>query len=293
MSSPDVAAAYAHCQALARRHYENFPVASLLLPSRVRPAVAAIYAYARTADDFADEPEHAGARDERLRDWLRRLDDAVAGRPEGPVFVALADAIARFDLPLDALRSLVSAFRQDVTKARYATFDELLDYCTRSANPVGRLVLALHDVRDAGSLACSDATCTALQLTNHWQDVAIDLDKDRIYVPHEDMARFGVTEAELHARRAIPAFRRLLAFEVERTREVFAGGWPLVRETPGRLGLWLRCVWAGGHAVLRGIEAADMDVFARRPALRTMDWIGLAVPAVFGLARPRPARAAA
>ena len=293
MLPPHVEAAYRHCQELARGHYENFPTASLLLPARVRPAIAAVYAFARTADDFADEKEHEGVRDERLREWLGSLDAALAGRPDGPVFVALADAIPRFELPVQALRDLVDAFRQDVRVSRYGTFEQVLDYCTRSANPVGRLVLAVHDVRDEASVRASDAICTALQLTNFWQDVAVDLDKDRIYLPSEDLARFAVTEADLLARRATPAFRKLLAFEVLRTRRMFAGGWPLVAGTSGRLGLWLRCVWAGGHAILDAIERVDFDVFAHRPALRKSDWLAIGLPALVGLARPRPATAAA
>lgn len=289
MHEADIEAAYRHCQDLARRHYENFPTASLLLPARVRPAIAAVYAYARTADDFADEPEHEGHRDERLREWLAKLDDALAGRPEGPIFVAVADAVRRFDLPPQALRDLVDAFRQDVRVSRYATFPELLDYCTRSANPVGRLVLAAHGVRDSASLSASDSICTALQLVNFWQDVAIDLDKDRIYLPAEDLARFGVSESDLFARRATAPFRRLLAFEVERTREVFSAGWPLASRARGRLGLWLRCVWGGGHRILHAIERVDHDVFERRPVLGLSDWMAIGMPALTGLARPRPA----
>ncbi len=280
-----------HCQALASRHYENFPTASFVLPRRVRPAVAAIYAFARTADDFADEPEHEGHRLERLAAWRAWLDDAAQGRPEGPVFTALAHAIDRHDLPVRELHALIDAFEQDCTTPRYATFDAVLDYCTRSANPVGRLVLALFDIRDDGSVRASDAICTALQLTNFWQDVAIDLDKDRVYLPAEDMARHGVTERDLFAREATPAFRALLGFEIDRTRDIFAGGWPLVRSARGRLGLWLRLVWAGGHAILER-TAASCDPFTRRPKLGRLDWLALAVPALAGRPSPRPAASA-
>ena len=249
-----------HCQDIASRHYENFPTASVLLPARVRPAIAAIYAFARAADDFADEPEFVGRRTELLAAWRHRLDEAADGRGEGPVFVALARAIRTHDLPVDQLRALIDAFQQDVVTPRYATWERVLDYCTRSANPVGRLVLAVHGIRDARSVAASDAICTGLQLTNFWQDVAIDLDKDRVYLPAEHLERFGVTEEELFARRATPAFRRLLAQEVGLTRSIFADGWPLAAGTSGRLGLWLRLVWAGGHGVLDRIEGVEFDV---------------------------------
>lgn len=289
MTAPSVEDAQGHCLDLARAHYENFPTASLLLPPHVRPAIAAVYAFAREADDFADEAEHEGHRAERLAAHAERLDAAVAGRPEGPVFVALADAIRRFDLPVQSLHDLLDAFRQDVEVRRYETFEDVRDYCRRSADPVGRLVLAVHGVRDAASVAASDAICTALQLTNFWQDVGVDLEKDRIYLPREDLDRFGVSEPELFARRATDGFRRLLAFEVERTRGVFAGGAPLVSATGGRLGLWLRCVWGGGHRILERIESVGHDVFSHRPTLGKLDWLAIGLPALVGRARPRAA----
>lgn len=288
MATTETDAAYRHCLRVARAHYENFPTASLLLPRRVRPAVAAIYAFARAADDFADEPEHEGKRLERLDDWEARLDAALAGRADHPVFIALADAVSAFALPVQSLRDLLTAFRQDCSVRRYETFQDVLGYCRHSADPVGRLVLALHDIRDAHSVACSDAACTALQLTNFWQDVAIDLDKDRIYVPLQDLRRFGVTEADLSARVIQPAIARLLAFQVQRTREVFAGAAPLVTGARGRLGAWLRCTWAGGHRILAAIDRVGGDVFAKRPTLSSLDAIRIAVPALLGLTRPRP-----
>jgi len=286
-------AAHARCQQLADGHYENFPTASFVLPRSVRPAIAAIYAFARTADDFADEKEFEGRRLELLADWRRLLNEAVAGRPQGEVFVALADAIRRHDLPVVELDRLIQAFEQDCVKARYPTNDEVLDYCTRSANPVGRLVLAVHGIEDAASISWSDGICTALQLTNFWQDVSIDLEKDRIYLPQADLARFGVTEADLFARRCTPAFRDLLAYEVSRTRSHFASGWPLVETARGRLGLWLRLVWAGGNGILDRIERADHDVFAHRPKLSKLDWLAMALPALIGHATPPTAERAA
>lgn len=294
MSEPSLAgSADAHCQRLADDHYENFPTASVVLPAAVRPAIAAIYAFARTADDFADEAQYEGRRLELLAHWRHLLHEAAAGRPQGEVFVALARAIERHDLPVVELDKLIQAFEQDCVKARYATHDEVLDYCTRSANPVGRLVLAVHGIEDAASVSWSDAICTGLQLTNFWQDVGIDLDKDRIYLPDDDRARFGVSEADLFRKEATPSFRRLLAFEVERTRGIFAGGAPLVETARGRLGLWLRLVWAGGHGILDRIEAADHDVFARRPKLGKLDWIRMLLPAILGRTSPRVAEHAA
>lgn len=291
--SINAGAAAAHCQRLADSHYENFPTASIVLPASVRPAIAAIYAFARTADDFADEPEYEGRRLEMLASWRSLLNEAVAGRPQGEVFTALARAIERHDLPVVELDKLIQAFEQDCIQARHDSHERLLDYCTRSANPVGRLVLAAHGIEDAASITWSDAICSGLQLTNFWQDVAVDLDKDRIYLPAEDLARFGVSEADLFRREATPAFRELLAFEVERTRALFAEGAPLVEGARGRLGLWLRLVWAGGHGILDRIDAVDHDVFTRRPRLRKRDWLFLLLPALLGRTSPQPAEHAA
>ena len=286
---PALDAATAHCQRLADRHYENFPTASLVLPASVRPAIAAIYAFARTADDFADEAEFEGRRLELLAQWRELLLESAAGRPQGEVFTALNVAILRHDLPVVELDKLIQAFEQDCVTPRYQTHDQVLDYCTRSANPVGRLVLATHGIEDAVSISWSDAICTGLQLTNFWQDVGIDLGKDRIYLPQEDLQRFGVTEAELFAKEATPAFRELLAFEVTRTRAIFAEGYPLAQTARGRLGLWLRLVWAGGNGILDRIERAEFDVFTRRPKLRKLDWAALLLPALLGRASHRPA----
>ena len=285
-------AAAAHCQRLADRHYENFPTASLVLPAGVRPAVAAIYAFARTADDFADEPEFAGRRLQLLAHWRELLNEAAAGRPEGEVFTALHRAIEEHDLPVVELDKLIQAFEQDCVTPRYETHEQVLDYCTRSANPVGRLVLAVHGIEDAASISWSDAICTGLQLTNFWQDVGIDLDKDRVYLPLQDLARFGVSEQELFGKTATPAFRALLAFETARTREIFAEGRPLVEGAKGRLGLWLRLVWAGGHGILDRIERVGHDVFTRRPKLSKLDWLALLPAALLGRAASARGRAA-
>jgi len=256
-------------------HYENFPVASLLLPRALRPAVAAIYAFARTADDFADEGEVPAA--ERLahldayRDALRGI---AAGRPPAdPLFGRLARAIEAHRLPLQPLHDLLDAFSQDVVKSRYEDFDEVLAYCRRSANPVGLLMLHLFRAATPQNIAWSDSICTGLQLVNFWQDVAIDLRKDRIYLPRDDLARYGVTETGLREARSDAAFRALMAFEVARARGLLESGAPLARAVAGRSGFELRAVVQGGLRILERIDRVRGDVFRHRPVLRGPDWL--------------------
>jgi len=259
-------------------HYENFPVASLLLPRHLREPVEAIYAFARGADDVADEGDaDAPTRLAQLARYHAGLDAIEFGMtPEDdtlrPMLERLERNVRAFGLPLQPFRDLVSAFAQDVVKTRYADFDELLDYCRRSANPVGRLLLHLYGVRDAVSLNRSDDICTALQLINFWQDVAIDLAKPRIYLPQDEMARFGVTEDDLAAGRLSDGWRALMAFQVRRARERMLRGAPLARTLPGRIGWELRLVVAGGLRILERIEAVGYDVFHRRPTLGRLDW---------------------
>lgn len=260
-----------------RDHYENFPVASLLLPAPLRPAVAAIYAFARSADDFADEGELPA--EERLRllgEYQAELDRIERGEPTGhPIFLRLRPHIERHRLPLTLFRDLLDAFAQDVVKDRYADFGELMDYCRRSANPVGRLLLQLFDAATPDNLQRSDAICSALQLINHWQDVGIDIGKGlrgRIYLPQEDLRRFTVTERNLMRRHATADFRRLMAFEVERARELMLSGASLGSDLPGRIGVEIRAIVAGGLRILDKIEAVGYDVFHRRPVLGTFDW---------------------
>lgn len=259
-------------------HYENFPVASILLPKRLRPAVAAIYAYARSADDLADEGDAAPqARLDALAAYGRQLDRIERGEPvQDPMFAALAQVVAQYGLPVQALRDLLSAFSQDVVTPRYADFATLLDYCRRSANPVGLLMLHLYGATDAKNIAQSDAICSALQLINFWQDVAIDWDKDRIYLPQEDMARFGIKESDIGAQRDTAAWRQLMAFEVARARDMMLSGAPLAARLPGRIGWELRLVVQGGLRILEKIEAVDYDVYRRRPKLGKSDWLVLA-----------------
>ncbi|WP_046167276.1 squalene synthase HpnC [Chromobacterium vaccinii] len=256
-------------------HYENFPVGSLLLPRKMRRAVHAIYHFARYADDVADEGEASPA--ERLAELDRLeadLDRIAAGEPTRIELMApLAAAIAAHDLPLQPFRDLLSAFRQDVAKARYQNFAELVDYCRRSANPVGRLMLALYGESDARSLAQSDGICTALQLINFWQDAALDWGKGRVYLPQEDLARFGVDEAQIAAGRFDAQWRALMLYQVERTRKMLQAGAPLGRTLRGRLGLELRLIVMGGDRILHKLHASGGDVFGQRPKLGAGDWI--------------------
>ncbi|HEV7501987.1 MAG TPA: squalene synthase HpnC, partial [Vicinamibacteria bacterium] len=221
-----VAEAFAFCEARVRAHYENFPV-GLFVPREKRPYVHALYAYARAADDFADEPMYEGMRAEKLDQWEARLHAAYEGRAEDPIFIALAETVRRLAIPKPLLLDLLSAFRQDTVKTRYETWDELLDYCRRSANPVGRLVLLVFGETDAALPPLSDAICTALQLANHWQDLALDLRRGRIYVPRDVMDRFGVKEWDLNAGRITPEFQALMGELVARARTLFAQGKPL------------------------------------------------------------------
>jgi phytoene synthase len=280
--TPGLAGAYASCERLARTHYENFPVASRLLPARMRPHVAAIYAFARLADDMADEGDRpAAARLADLDAWERRLDDALGNggdpREERPaagyeeVFLALRHTMDACRLPPQLFRDLLSAFRQDVTTTRYETWDAVLDYCRRSANPVGRLVLRVAGYEDASLDRASDAVCTALQLANFWQDLEIDWRKSRLYVPAELWTASGARLEDLDRGAMTPAWRAALADVTARTRALFLLGRPVCDGVRGRLRYELRATWLGGTAILDKLEAADYDMFARRPRLTRGD----------------------
>jgi squalene synthase HpnC len=260
-------------------HYENFPVASLLVPARYRPAVVAIYRFARAADDIADEGDAPPqVRLAGLDAFARALDAIERGEtPAEPPFAELAVAVRMHRLPIQPFRDLLSAFAQDVRVGRYATFDDVLDYCRRSANPVGRLLLAMYDVEGAAALAESDSICTALQLANFWQDVAIDWRHGRVYLPLEDLARFDVPLASIGNGACDERFSRLMAFETARTRALFERGRPLAQKMPWRTGLELRAVIAGGMRILERIDAVRGDVFRRRPVLGRRDWALLAL----------------
>ena len=284
--------AYAACTKLAREHYENFPVGRLV-PKKMQPHVHAVYAFARYADDLADEGYAGsagaqGARDvmtpaERLAaldDWERQLCSPAGTPGLHFIFLALHETIRELNLPLSLFTDLLSAFKQDVVKRRYANFPEVLDYCRRSANPVGRLVLLLHGVRDEELHLLADHICTALQLANFWQDVGVDLEKDRIYLPEDDRASHGVAEWALFARRTDDAYRKLLAFQVARTQEIFDQGAPLTKKLKGMLRLEIRLTWLGGTTILRKIEALNYDTLNHRPTVGNADMAALFLKAL-------------
>ncbi|MDH5264625.1 MAG: squalene synthase HpnC [Betaproteobacteria bacterium] len=273
-------------------HYENFPVASWLLPPALRPPVEAIYAFARNADDFADEGDLPDAeRIARLDDYARFLDRiGKRERPDHPVFSRLHDAIVAHDLPLRLFHDLLDAFRQDVVKKRYATFDELMDYCRRSADPVGRLLLALFRKDDPANLRDSDAICSSLQLINHWQDIAVDWGKGRVYLPQEDLAHFGIGEDWIAEGRVDGRWQDMVRFQCQRARAMMRSGSPLGTRLPGRMGLEIRAISAGGLRILDKIDAVHGDVFRHRPVLKGGDWARILWKAAFW--RPLPVRSA-
>ena len=274
--------AYAECMRLARSHYENFPVASWLVPGGMRRHIAAVYAFARTADDFADEGTRAA--DERIRlldDWRHRLHACVTesdGRlavkgldPHDRLFLALGATIRTCHLPVALFDDLLDAFRQDITTTRYATWDDVLDYCRRSANPVGRIVLRIAG-HDSESLdRSSDALCTALQLTNFWQDLERDWRKGRLYVPMDEIEQRGARTEDLDDRRMTDAWRLALRAVAGRTRGLFADGRHVCGAVGGRLGYELRMTWLGGMRILDRLESSNCDVFAERPTLAFRD----------------------
>ena len=278
--------AYRYCRWLTAAHYENFPVASWLIPPALRPHVAAVYAFARTADDFSDEDSDPARALRRLAQWGEQLERCAAGRADHPVFVALGQTIRVYDLPIQLFRDLLTAFTRDVTVHRYATWDRVLgDYCRYSANPVGRLVLLLFGYREPTLHTLSDAICTALQLTNFWQDLAIDLRKDRVYLPQEAMARHGVTERALFGHVTDEKFRALMTEAADVAERLFRQGAALPESVKGRLAWELRATWLGGTTILRRIRAAGYDTFRRRPALTTADKLNIALRAFAPLSR--------
>ena len=260
---------------MTNAHYENFPVASPLLPAELRAPVRVIYAFARSADDLADEGDASPAeRIAALNEYERELDHIDAGRTtNNELFQQLALTLKEHHLNTQLLRDLLSAFRQDVVQTRYASFDELLDYCSRSANPVGRIMLALSDQYSPDMLEQSDAICSALQLINFWQDVAIDSKKSRIYIPQEDLAKFNVSELLIAEGKADHRWRSLMQFQVARARSLMLKGTPLATHVGGRLGWELRFIVHGGLRILEKIEAVNYDVFNRRPTLKKYDWL--------------------
>jgi squalene synthase HpnC len=282
-SRQEIDQAFAYCKTLAGSHYENFPVASLVIPRALRPYVAAIYAFARIADDFADEgdvPVHERLR--RLDEWGEKLRRCYRGDATEPVFVALGETAARTGLPREPLDALLHAFRMDVTAQRFSRFEDLLFYCRHSANPVGHLLLHLFGEASEETVSLSDSICTGLQLANFWQDLSVDRANGRLYVPLEDLGRFGYTESELDRGVFDERFRRMLAFEVERAREYLLNGVPLLNlVSSARLRFELSLTVRGGLAILEAIHATGYDVLHRRPSLSAMHKAGILLRTIF------------
>ncbi|HVP51280.1 MAG TPA: squalene synthase HpnC [Terriglobales bacterium] len=265
--APALAEAQAYCERLARTHYENFSVATWFLPKRLRPHFYSVYAYCRISDDLGDEvgdPQQALAL---LDEWERELEACYAGEPRHPVFIALRETVRACQIPQHEFADLLKAFRQDQTVHRYETFNDVLGYCRYSANPVGHLVLYVCGYRDAERQQLADYTCTALQLANFWQDVSVDWQKGRIYLPLEDMRRFGVSEREIAERRSMPEFLELMKFEVGRARDWFARGLPLVGRVDRELATDIELFSRGGQEILSAIERQGYDVLRRRPVI--------------------------
>lgn len=281
-----------YCARLTAAHYENFHVVTRLTPRELRPAFQSIYAFCRWSDDLGDE---VGDRDRSraLLDWWKgELRALYAGEARHPVMVALGPTVEAYGIPIDPFLALISAFEQDQDVTDYETFARLVDYCSRSADPVGHLVLYLARCFDPANAALSDKTCTGLQLANHWQDVSRDLAIGRVYLPREDRERFGVTDADLQARRFTPEFAALMRFEVGRAREWLRAGLPLVARIPGPLAVDVDLFGRGGSAILDAIERRRYDVLTSRPTLGKLTKLGLLVRASVGmlLARKSPAR---
>ncbi len=270
-SEADLSAAYDTCMKIVVGHYENFPVASKLLPKKIRPHVAAVYAFARGADDIADTTRPIDERLARLDVWEEKLLLAEKGVAETDVFIALSHTIQQFGLPLKPFLDLLSAFKQDVTVLRYPNYEALLDYCRRSADPVGRIVLMLHGIRDDEAFRASDAICTALQIANHLQDVKEDAERGIVYMPQDEMKRFAVSEEDLIADVATPQLRAFLVFQIKRTKHLFKQGLPLLYRTRGALGRELRAIWRGGVAALDSVSRENWNVCAGSPLLNGRD----------------------
>src|SRR3989475_4324092 len=280
--APSQSEAQEYCRHLARTHYENFSVATWFLPERLRQHFYNVYAYCRISDDLGDEVGHPAASLQLLDEWEAELNACYAGEPRHPVFVALAETVRKFDIPMQPFADLLKAFRQDQTITRYPTFNDLLGYCRYSANPVGHLVLYLCGYRDDERQRLSDYTCTALQLANFWQDVSADYAKSRIYLPLEDLRRFGVSELEIRAGHNTPAFREMMGFEVERAREWFVQGLPLTERVSRELALDIELFSRGGLEILNAIERQDYAVLGRRPAISKTRKLALVARAMLG-----------
>lgn len=270
MTAPSVQQSFEFCEGIAKSHYENFPI-GWFIPKLARRYVYAVYAFARTADDFSDETLYEGERIQRLDEFERLLDEAVQGRAEQPLFIAVAETLQKTGIPHKLLKNLLTAFRLDVTKKRYRDYGELESYCIYSANPIGRIVLNLFGFADPKLLILSDRICTGIQLVNHWQDIAIDLSRDRVYLPEEDLRKFGYSYEDLRQRKINDPFRSLMRFEIARTRSLFYEGKPLLECLNRRLRWQISLMWLGPMAILQKIEERDYDIFHARPTLSKKD----------------------
>jgi squalene synthase HpnC len=280
--APTEAEAQQYCRRLARSHYENFSVASWFLPERLRQHFFNVYAYCRISDDLGDEVGDAAASLQLLNQWESELNACYDGSPRHPVFVALAATVRRFEIPKHEFSDLLAAFRQDQTVTRYETFNGVLGYCRNSANPVGHLVLYLCGYSDRERQGLSDYTCTALQLANFWQDVSVDFVKGRIYLPLEDLRRFGVSENEIRNSENTPSFREMMKFEVGRAREWFAQGMPLVGKVNRELAVDIELFSRGGMEILNAIERQGYAVLGCRPAISKARKLALVARAAMG-----------
>jgi hydroxysqualene synthase len=267
---------FSYCESLARSHYENFPVASRFVSKEIRKYVWTIYAFARIADDYADEPGFTLAeRMDNLNQWEQGLDECYNGNPTHRVFAALAETVERFQIPRELFQNLLTAFREDVTVKRYETHEDVLAYCRNSANPIGRMLLLLLNYRSESMLQYSDSICTALQLTNFWQDISVDIRKNRIYLPLEELEEFNYTEQDLFHQTLNENFRSLMAFQVRRTADLFVEGKPLLTMVGKDLAMELRLTWNGGTKILQKIHRQNYDVLTKRPALSIVDKVSI------------------
>jgi squalene synthase HpnC len=283
--APTEAEAREYCRRLARSHYENFSVASWFLPERLRQHFFNVYAYCRISDDLGDEVGDTAASLQLLNEWEAELNACYDGDPRHPVFVALAETVRKFEIPKHEFVDLLTAFRQDQSVSRYETFNDLLGYCKCSANPVGHLVLYLCGYRDSDRQQLSDCTCTALQLANFWQDVSGDFAKGRIYLPLEDLRRFGVSENAIRDRENTSGFREMMKFEVERAREWFRQGLPLIAKVNRELAIDIELFSRGGQEILNAIGRQNYAVLGRRPAISKTRKLALVARAALGKLR--------
>jgi len=280
--APALTDAQEYCRRLARTHYENFSVATWFLPEHLRQHFYNVYAYCRISDDLGDEVGDSDAALQLLDQWETELNACYLGNPRHPVFVALKETVCKFEIPKQTFADLLTAFRQDQTVTRYPTFNDLLGYCRYSANPVGHLVLYVCGYPDAERQALSDFTCTALQLANFWQDVSVDYAKGRIYLPLEDLQRFGVSEADIASRQNTAAFCEMMRFEVGRTRDWFQQGLPLVEKVDRALAIDIELFTRGGQEILNAIERQGYKVLGRRPVISKSRKLALVAQAAWG-----------